>query len=341
MIRKTLDPVLECCNYCMLAFNEQKLSIIQEENKNDPISLQIEKKILMIQKNMKHNVKPYFETILNKTTLAHILLISFYDYQSNQLKDAKETIQKNFHEYSLNEFPEFMIEMYGMVFEENDKRVALTETLKNIEMKDQERFMILSAFMNYDAIVEEIFNFFETIVELVCNEDLTSFIQYWKEKDTVQKISQLWEKAGLDLVKENNLFIVPTTSDPLLFSLRAKDENQTVLLIIGINTTLDFLDEKVLHIVETDRILKLLSDPSKYAILKLIKDQSYYGAEIAKIMNLKTSTISYHLNACIEAKLVHVRKVENKIYFELNHQTIQSFIHELENDFLSKEKYIK
>ena len=98
-----------------------------------------------------------------------------------------------------------------------------------------------------------------------------------------------------------------------------------------IKTMIEVFSEKKSS--QNEKILKLLSDPSKYAILKMIKTKAYYGAEIAKAMNLKTSTISYHLNACVDAQLVHVHKVENKIYFELNHETFNQFIQTLKSDF--------
>ncbi|MFR1852473.1 MAG: ArsR/SmtB family transcription factor [Beduini sp.] len=49
-----------------------------------------------------------------------------------------------------------------------------------------------------------------------------------------------------------------------------------------------------------------------------IKDKAAYGQEIANHLNLKTSTISYHMEALINVGLIIVEKQNNRIYYRLN-----------------------
>ena len=50
--------------------------------------------------------------------------------------------------------------------------------------------------------------------------------------------------------------------------------------------------------------LKLLGDKSKFEILRTVKDEGAYGAQLAKQMGLTTATISHHVNALLNRRLV-------------------------------------
>lgn len=63
------------------------------------------------------------------------------------------------------------------------------------------------------------------------------------------------------------------------------------------------------------RVLKLLSDKSKYDILNLIKDKPAYGAQLAKEFGLTTATISHHMSALLEAGLVRMERENGRIYY--------------------------
>lgn len=69
-------------------------------------------------------------------------------------------------------------------------------------------------------------------------------------------------------------------------------------------------------------VLKLLSDRSKFDILSYIKDQSAYGGELAKRLNLTTPTISHHMSGLVTAGLVEMKKVENRIYYTANRKAL-------------------
>ena len=57
-----------------------------------------------------------------------------------------------------------------------------------------------------------------------------------------------------------------------------------------------------------------------------IKDKAAYGQEIANHLNLKTSTISYHMEALINVGLIIVEKQNNRIYYRLNDKNMKEFM---------------
>ncbi len=80
-------------------------------------------------------------------------------------------------------------------------------------------------------------------------------------------------------------------------------------------------EEKIL----IDR-LKCISDKSKFNIMKMLKEKSMFGQEIANSLSLTTATVSYHMNALILAKLVYMEKVDNKIFYSINKDTMEEFL---------------
>lgn len=86
-------------------------------------------------------------------------------------------------------------------------------------------------------------------------------------------------------------------------------------------------EEKVL----IDR-LKCLSDKSKFNIIKMLKKKSMFGQEIAAALSLTTATVSYHMNALIVAKLVYMEKVDNKIFYSVDKDTMKEFLRVLNKE---------
>lgn len=80
--------------------------------------------------------------------------------------------------------------------------------------------------------------------------------------------------------------------------------------------------------------LKLLSDPSKYAILCRVKDQARYGLQLAKHLNLTTATISHHVNALSNAGLLSLEKDANRVYYRMNKEHLGMLLDQLREDLL-------
>lgn len=81
--------------------------------------------------------------------------------------------------------------------------------------------------------------------------------------------------------------------------------------------------------------LKLLSDKSKFDILCYVSRKSAYGAQIAKELKLTTPTISYHMQALMNAGFIQVRKENNRLYYSMNRDFVEIFLES------AKEKLLK
>lgn len=72
--------------------------------------------------------------------------------------------------------------------------------------------------------------------------------------------------------------------------------------------------------------LKCLGDKSKFTILKLLKERPMFGQEIASALSLTTATVSYHMNTLLCAKLIFIERIENKIFYTINSESIDEII---------------
>lgn len=64
--------------------------------------------------------------------------------------------------------------------------------------------------------------------------------------------------------------------------------------------------------------MKALSDPTRRAILNLLKEGSKSAGEIAAQFDMTGATISHHLSQLKKAELVRESKQKNYVYYSLN-----------------------
>lgn len=78
------------------------------------------------------------------------------------------------------------------------------------------------------------------------------------------------------------------------------------------------------------KLLKLLSDKSKFEILSYTSEKNAYGAELAEMLGLTTATVSHHTSELHIAGLLNIEKHGNKIYYSKNQQTIDNLLEYLQ-----------
>ncbi len=80
--------------------------------------------------------------------------------------------------------------------------------------------------------------------------------------------------------------------------------------------------------------LKLLSEKSKYDILKNLKQAPCYGAQLAQKLGLSPATISHHMNALLNQQLVRFDVQENRVYYQLDTRRMRELTAQLRRTFL-------
>lgn len=132
---------------------------------------------------------------------------------------------------------------------------------------------------------------------------------------------------------ENDVYVYPSLASCRRISFYLKGNKQAAAadcildVMYGIGHTLRFLKEqegitkKVLS-----NGLKLLSDPSKFAIMQRVRHKSAYGSQLAEALQLSTPTISYHMQALLNAHFICCEKQHNRLYYKMNTAYMRKFI---------------
>jgi len=88
---------------------------------------------------------------------------------------------------------------------------------------------------------------------------------------------------------------------------------------------------------KTDLLFKVLGDPKRVEILRLVGKRTWYSNELAKHFKLTSATMSYHLNKLLSAGLLTFEVGEqNKIYYEVNRNILKDLFDSARTDLLGE-----
>ena len=85
----------------------------------------------------------------------------------------------------------------------------------------------------------------------------------------------------------------------------------------------------------TDEILKALNDPRRLAILRLLKQRSWFSKELADELNLTPATVSYHMDILFKAELIRIEhSAQRRYYYTINDKGVKKLIEGLKQEFI-------
>ncbi len=128
-----------------------------------------------------------------------------------------------------------------------------------------------------------------------------------------------------------------STTQPNAMSIFSYDHGATCLLYIGVGVFA--LIEHIEHTRTSEeglmRFLKTLADPTKFQILKYLRDERKYSTQISEQMGLSAATISHHMSQLGSQELVQFVKEGTRIYYRLNSDQVREKLRELSDLFLN------
>lgn len=96
----------------------------------------------------------------------------------------------------------------------------------------------------------------------------------------------------------------------------------------------DRLLNKEKAFIKYTSLFKVLSDQTRLNVLLLINEGPKYLAELAEILDSSTPAIKYHLNKLLLVNLIEVEHTDNRIYYQVNKETFDQFIKDIQKVFL-------
>lgn len=80
-------------------------------------------------------------------------------------------------------------------------------------------------------------------------------------------------------------------------------------------------------------LLKFLSDPKRYEMLKMLKEKKWYANELAKKFKITPATMSYHVNKLFDLELIYLEPGDqNKMYIILDKKRLASLLKLIQDD---------
>lgn len=139
---------------------------------------------------------------------------------------------------------------------------------------------------------------------------------------------------------DNNIPLYPAIIRHNGISLQVQSEHPGLshLIEFGIHlrTIMDARDADIKGKGLLQQQLKTLSDKTKFEILLLLKQEPHYGQQLADKLDVTTATISYHMNALLTCRLIHVEKIEQRVYYSLHQEHIETMIDTLQQQLLTQ-----
>lgn len=160
-----------------------------------------------------------------------------------------------------------------------------------------------------DQVVEEISRKYKLIDEALVNRHPLSFSQSLMGKS-------FYNIADWDIYA----FLYVYTLYP--YKLRIMDNRSNIMLITLYDRQWNN-DEKLDSI---KRRMKIIADPNRMAILRMIYGNPMFGKEIAKSLSLTTATVSHHLDLMRKEGLIHEERKKNTKYFSTNQRAFNSLM---------------
>ena len=279
-----------------------------------------------------------------------ILWTDEFSHNTPSLEQYRKKLESLSQEEYCRRFGE-ELESYTSVIKIDESGRELTEPIEIIrflmemDVPDETKWKLQQIFMNREEHWDRIFAMLEKSYDVLAgyedemNEFAQNFSAYCRRMlDGTSVEEYLKESIGVTLDKnEHGVIIVPGFIEPNQFSLMAHGEDKIdtpYYIRMGIlyddGFPLSLLPKKSYaeYSEYMEKVLKLLSDRSKFEILSYIKDKRAYGSELAKQLGLTTATISHHMGALLNAGLVTMEKEDIKVYYKGNTEAVASVLEE-------------
>lgn len=280
--------------------------------------------------------------------LADSILLKAYCVSNKDKDILKQEIKDEFHKSNGMNFFKNLQRSNFEIEEDEEKPLEEAEFIKFLDgdsIPMEMKWNVYKIYKNFDEHVDRLWDFIERLIPIfqeVYKKYESAFVEFndfWKEAN---KDGTLAEKiiyvSGLDLDFDGiNATLCPSWMGCNMVALYGEKNWDDIFIMIGLFfKDYNFFDNAQISDKEMCARLKLLSDPSKYEILKLIKDEGKYGAQLAQHLNLTTATISHHVSALVNSGLVTIEKNANRIYYHLNTPLFGRSIDQLRKDLFEK-----
>lgn len=358
LFKNHFQPMLECCELLEDCLRKERYEEtlrgehlpIEEEKRiqsHIDVLIDIRSEVDAVFLQDYKDLSLLFEDKKNgKVTPFRIFFISYLDMEETDWKLQLQRLRRVCEKDRL-----CLIRAYISNFDEdkdykNVEDAVLLQDLNATSLSAEDKWELLMKAQDMTAVLdrwEELFIKLLAVLDRYQKEYAEAARQF---EDMIENheelLKELSEFTGMKLdevlFKSEELLILPAFSGFRSLSFLTQDLNEhgKATLIWGLDILSLLKYKKAGMSVDTIcTSLKLLSDKSKFEILCYVSRQCAYGAQIAKELQLTTPTISYHMQALMNAGFIKFRKENNRLYYSLNREYLEEFLEMTKQKLLS------
>lgn len=230
--------------------------------------------------------------------------------------------------------------------------VAITRYILKMDLPDALLYRLEEIYFNREAHIEKLCFIINEAVSFMnkYRDELESvingFYDYWGRMQgnrrfyhfVTEDISFL---SGMEEYKGGYMLVPSLHFAEFSMSIPADSDKRKAVLCIslmyGETLSVNAMFGTASPKLSTERAinaLKLLSDKSRFEIMRYIHSHNAYGNEIAEHLGLTTATVSHHMSALLEANLISLEQKNGKIYYHINKDTLSQYINFYEEKLL-------
>lgn len=250
---------------------------------------------------------------------------------------------KDIHEYlrlQKEQSEDFLVsEIFKFLkLDDNVDNFELIEVINKKDVSNQTKWFYMTLIQSPKKEMNkfiEMMQIFIPIYEALKNELIDDFHAFVKWLDPIiqeNPIAFINEHIEFLNVEQYDNIMINYSLISLVSTQILDDKGINIYLGIMFKKYIDALSQKDDILVYTN-IFKVLSDPTRFAILSLLAKEELYGQEIAERLNVSTATISYHMDFLFSSQLVTMKRRDRKIYYQVNRDNLNKSIHYLKSQF--------
>lgn len=284
------------------------------------------------------------------STLADAFLQYYGDFSEQDLSRIETGILVKFRKDPLS-FLSSTLDNFNLLNLGSSKKelsdYSLMELMEICILSDESKWHLLAFYQDFESYLSKFLSLLSPAVTALSSlsGSLTCwtapFFEEFPHKITEQNLYQyMAEKFQIILPDTDSIIIQPTLFGcSRLKYLAASRPNEYSNMLWGIHFETIYSNRlKQNSSTYICYNLKLLSDKSKFDILRLLARRSYYSGELAKELGLTTSTIAHHMQALQSAHFVSVDKRSTyRTYYKLNEESLNHFLEQVHRQLFSEE----
>ncbi|MGX8850615.1 ArsR/SmtB family transcription factor [Amedibacillus sp. YH-ame10] len=284
----------------------------------------------------------YFKSYVEDEDSLDATIADCMSFEAWSMDEENMSLYHNRIKESFHKNPSCFIDCV-IVSNELDAQYSDEEVLRLLDesdLKDEIKWKVYQIYLNFDQHLNIVMGILEKVIPVMKRvyknheNAFEAFHSYWSEVcESGRFMEALQIHVKFELEEDVALWVKPSWMGCNGLRLMALNEKDKLHVLIGLMfTDHSFIGNEEVSMEDACARIKLLSDPSKYEILKLIKNEGLYGSQLAEKLKLTTATISHHVSALSNASLIAYEKDSNRVYYRSNKEQIGYLLDQMRSD---------